>query len=755
MTDGTTTPKLTASRGLTAPRITGWWGDIWTAAVLLGALAVFCGYAVHAGLPAASLLRLVVALVLLQWLPGILLWRSVRPRAGWLIEDLACGFAAGFAVSVPAQVIGGYADSALVSAGLPVAITVALLAVPATRRRIVHAEWSPSPWWLPLVMGFAALGAVRGLRTYFRQNRLDWPAPSGLPHVDQYFQIAMTNELRFRGPANWPMIVDESFDYHWFTHAWMGQLSSVAGVPAAEVVLRFAPAVLPVVAVGAIAALALRVTGSALAATIAVLVAMWSNYINLWHTTGNAGPITPESPTLAPSLIVLLALVSLVAIRVRGERGIGSAVGVVALAVVAAGAKGSATPLVVAGLALAVVAALLWSRRDVRPLITDFVLVTAGLLVSMKVIFNGSTDGLALNPREAVQRSWPISAIGGSQSTWLLVAGGLFMVVWGLSKAGLGVALLLRPDRELGRRDPMVWVILGGAIAGAFGPALFVQPGLSQNYFRIQAIPLAAVLSGAGLYVWLRGRPAVQIAAAAVAAVAAGVLAWRLPVALVTIHPHRPSGPFMVILIGLLICAAAGVLVALLDRRQRIMTACVVGAGALVLTGVVSLVQSLRDTDIPPSRPGSAARAGAVTQGELDAATFIGNHSAPDDLVMTNRHCTTIRPVRGVCESRRYVVAAYSGRQMLVEGWGYAPTITAKYVEGRTSITAPFFDPALLALNDSFYTAPTSHAARALWDEGVRWVYVDKRTSPSVDLRPFATEMYQNSTASAWKLTRP
>ncbi|TWE07281.1 hypothetical protein [Rudaeicoccus suwonensis] len=743
-----------ARGGVLSPR--RWSPDAWLAFSVLAVLMTFCGYAVVTGLPFAALVRLGVVAVVVQWLPGVLIWRCLRPSHGWLMEDLACGFACGFALSIPAQVVGGLADSAVLSAAIPLVTTAILLGVRSTRARILAARWSPTPRWLSalIVVGAAATG--RDLFSFFRQNKLHWPVgTAGKPHVDQYFQIAMTNELRFRGPVNWPMIAGESFDYHWFAHAWMAQLSSVANVSATDVVLRFAPAFLPVVAVAAIAAVALRMTGSAFAAGASALIAMWGGYVDLWNTGRVAAPLTPLSPTLAPSLVALMALASLVTIRLRGDRRWGGAVALCVFAIVAAGAKGSATPLLVAGLALAAVAALLWNRRMLRPLLVDTACVAAGLLISIKVIFNGSTDALTFDPPQALQSSWPIAAIGGTHSFWLLVAGGVVMVFWGISKAVLGLPLLMRRDHLLGRADPVVWVLLGGAVAGAFGPALFVQPGVSQNYFRIQAIPLAAVLSGAGAFIWLRERRWPQTGTALLVVAIASVLAYAVPVRLIAIQHGHSAGPYLVLLIGALICLTGGVAVALSSPTRRRQLVAFGTMAVLLGTGVPSTVVGLWQSGVAKFGPVSPTSEGAVTQGQLDAAMYIGAHSAPDAVVMTNRHCTTPRPVHGMCDSRWFLVSAYSGRQVLVEGWGYSPTITARYVRGSTSLTAPFFDQPLLRLNDGFYTSPTEAAARELWQRGVRWIYVDALTTPGVDLRGYAVLEYDNPAASVWRLNRP
>lgn len=737
-------------------RLAEWSSDAWTAAVLGVVTFAYCGYAVQQGLPFGSLLRLLAVALALQLLPGVLLWRLLRPRDGWLIEDLACGFACGFALSVPSQVIGGALDSAVISAGLPVLTICLLLGIPRTRRRVLEARWTRTPWWLAAIVALASLGALRDLRSYFHQNKLSWPSGAvGLPHVDQYFQVAMTQTMRYRGPFEWPMIANEPFDYHWFAHAWMGQLSSVSGAPAPQVVLRFAPAFLVVASVAAVAALTLRLTQSAGAAAAAAALVTGANYATFWHASGLAAPITPLSPTLAPSLIVLVALIALLIIRIRGYCTGTNAVAVVLLAIVAAGAKGSATPLVVAGLALATAVVALVHRPALPRVAVDLVLVAVGLLATMKLIFHGSADGLTVDPKAAVQFAWPIARVGGSTAIAILLLGGAFLVVWGMSKAALGLVLFANNRTELGRRDPAVWLLWGGVMAGAFAPALFVQPGLSQNYFRIQALPLAAALSAAGGLVWWRSqRPRTALLTLAGSAVA-GLLAFRLPETIIQISEHRPSGAFLVVALGTVLCLAAGGVAAALGRTAPWTTFIAVAALAALFSGFWSTTTTYGDQTDPPQPPWlTAAFPGTVTQGQLDAATFIGEHAAPGDLVMTNRHCRTARTRPG-CDSRWFLVAAYSGRQMLVEGWGYSPTITAAYPTGRTSITAPFFDPSLLRLNDDFYTEPSLQSARRLWAKGVRWIYVDATTNPRVNLAPYAHRVYANSAASIWRLNAP
>lgn len=750
------------------PRALAWGDDRFTGLVLAAAALAFCAFAVHDALPLASAARQLAVLLLLQLLPGVMLWRWIRPRDGWLVEDLAFGFACGFALSVPAQVLGGLTGSPLISAGVPVLVAGVLALAPGSRHRILAARWRHTPWWLSVAIAVASVGAAAQLASYFRENRLGWGTGAGRPQVDQTFQLALTGQLRVRGPGDWPMLVGQGLDYHWFAHAWMAQLAAVADVPTPQVVLRFAPAVLIVFVVASIAALTLRLGGSAAAACCAVVVAMLLGYANLWHGTGAGLPIDPLSPTLAPSVPPLLALCAVLVVRQRGGRTVVTATALFVLAIVAAGTKGSATPLVVAGLALATTLAACRQRDLLRALGVDFLLTAVALGLCMKVIFHGSADGLTFDPRAAVEHSWPVAAAGGSSSTLVLLAGGVFLVLWGASKAALGVLVLLSPGSRLGRGDPLVWILLGSVLAGACGPALFVQPGLSQNYFRIQAVPLAAVLSGIGAVTWLRrvgagrvgngwvgnGRAGTCRAVAAVL-VAAGTayIAHRVPVELVTLGRHRPVQPYLVVGLAVVVAIAGGLATAAVLQRLGAREVAGGAAAVILLTGGWAAAQPL--AHVAHAQPATIREAGAIDQAQVNAASYLGRHAPPDAVVMTNRHCRTPRPVGEVCDSRWFFVSAYSGRRMLVEGWGYSPPITARYTKGRTSITAPFYDPALLRLNDGFYRRPSSDAANRLWHKGVRWMYVDKLTSPAVDFGHLATMQYQNPAASIWKLNPP
>jgi hypothetical protein len=129
-----------------------------------------------------------------------------------------------------------------------------------------------------------------------------------------------------------------------------------------------------------------------------------------------------------------------------------------------------------------------------------------------------------------------------------------------------------------------------------------------------------------------------------------------------------------------------------------------------------------RSWDIFQATPPSQAMIGSRG---LDAARWLERHSATDDLVATNAH--RWRP--GSRDNRNFWIAAFAQRHVLVEGWGYSPPVLAESARLRKRSTAlPYWDPALLAANDTAFRRPTSATVdflRSKYD--VRWLFLDDR----------------------------
>jgi hypothetical protein len=311
--------------------------------------------------------------------------------------------------------------------------------------------------------------------------------------------------------------------------------------------------------------------------------------------------------------------------------------------------------------------------------------------------------------------------------------------------------LLTDPER---RRDPLTWTLLGAVAAGTGAVAVFSHPGLSQYYFLQTAIPVACLAAGGGLEL-LRQRLGWRRLAGVVGAPAlVGIAMFLVPrLSMGAPVPGDDLSGYVPIAVALALAAAVFGLV--LAGRHRILGTVGGVAAAVTALGVVTFSASFTLT-LQPFRKASTLKVSyATSQGQIDAARWIRDHSDVDDVVMTNRHCTTPRSPFGGCDSRRWLVTAFSERQSLVEGWTATPEATRVAPHGRDSITVDYWKPEILRLNDGFYTAPSAQAQRRLWDLGVRWVYVENTIAHAPTLAPYAVQRYANADASAWQLLPP
>lgn len=723
-------------------------------AALIAAVVIDLGLAATYGLGVSHAVLAVAVILAVQVLPGALVWRCVRPVGGWLLEDLVVGFAIGCALGVPAQVLAGSLQQAWLAAAVPLVIPVLLVAVPRTRQRIATRRITALPWWLGGVVALASAAALTQLATYFRRLPLSAAHPwSSLADNDAHLAIAA--ELQERGPQAWPSLTGVPLDYHWFSHAWAAQVATLSGAPLDEVLFRVLPSILPVIVAVGVAMSAVRLSGRPAAGAAAALLTMLVSNATPWALLGASLPLKPDSPTLGMSIPALLALVTVIGMRWQGSIGREGLLLVALLGVAAAGTKGSTTPLVVAGLMLAAVAMLVFDRSRLRLVLADLVVVVLALLVTVQVVFHGYTSALEIDPAGALKRSYAgaVAGVSGAALVYAVVT----QAVSGVTRAAL---LLLVPTNRTLRREPLWWLLIGAVIAGVVAPMLFVQPGASQFYFLISSYPLAAVgsaVAGARLLpTWTRQ----QVWTTVLAGIGGGVVLYFLPAAVA--HALTDDSKAFVWWAGglaALLVLAYAVLARLATRRRgegrpRVVLSLLL-AVVLLAVGATAFGRWLPQSLGPPTQAATLKAPNAVSSGQIAAARYIERHSAVHDLVMTNRHCLVPQSPVGGCDSRRFVVSAYSKRQALLEGWGTSPTAARLAPHGEDSIFMAYWNPALLQLNDGFYARPTPTAAKRLWDKGVRWIYVENTMRHAATLAPYATLRYRNDDAAAWQLHPP
>jgi hypothetical protein len=134
-----------------------------------------------------------------------------------------------------------------------------------------------------------------------------------------------------------------------------------------------------------------------------------------------------------------------------------------------------------------------------------------------------------------------------------------------------------------------------------------------------------------------------------------------------------------------------------------------------------------------------------LPQSRVDAARWVRDHSGRGDVLATNVHCIS-GEVPASCDSRSFWLSAYAERPVLVEGWGFSPR------QAKAGLT-PFWDQALLSLNDSAFTDPTPSTLESLRARGVRWLVVDRAVFPESPLLSTLTDpAYDNGRLAVYRL---
>lgn len=722
-----------------------------TAAIVLVA---FAAVAVGEGLPVPALLRALAAIALTQVLPGAILWRLVRPVHGWWLEDGVLGAAIGSALAVATQAVGGSVGFASLS-WLPLALGLAVLAHPAGRARLGSRTTTRLPaWWGPSVAAGCLL-LLGQAAAFYRTLPLAWTGFRA-QYVDMTFHLAVAGQIAHRGPAEIPFVLGEPLRYHWFSHAWVAQVANAGAVDLDVVLFRILPVFVSLAVVAAVAIAAVRLSGRAWAGPAAAVLAVAAGDLNVFSGATATSLVNHLSPSLGFSNLVVTALLVVVVLRWRDELGGRSYWLMVLLALAAAGSKGSALAVVVGGAVVCAVAA--WaSRHPARWRVSGDTIALAAVFVgAYMVLFGGGGDQLAVAPVDALAAS----ATAGSllptpedASTGAIAVAGVLALLGALARGAGAIPAMSIPSP---RRPIGLSMLLGTGLAGAAALVLLSHPGRSQTYFLRNAVPALAIASAIGLVAGVAqgGRRGWHGLGVGLGTGVAATFALRRFPDPPWIDPPVTAAVARSLVLAVVLVVGATVAWRLGHGSGR-RTLALVAVGTALCT--VTVVPTLGPRIVPdlPDRPPALEPDGrrAFSDDQVSAARWLRDHSDPRAVVATNRHCGVAQWTR--CDSRRFYVSAYTERQVLVEGWAYTQSWirTPDVEQGRAY--KPFWDEALLELNDEFLTDPTPETARAMWDLGVRWVYVDKTVEHAPDLSDHGRLRHETEWARVLELVDP
>ncbi|WP_344618802.1 hypothetical protein [Dactylosporangium salmoneum] len=730
-------------------------------------------------------------------LPGTLIWRAIRGRSGWLVEDLAAGLAVGYAGEVLAYVPARAAGAPLLFLAWPAAVLAAFVAVPRLRR---HWRGSADPadrtplWWSLILSGTAAVVFYWSCVRFFRTHDLREPGMLS-PDADSPFHLALIGDAKHHMPLMSPWLSDQPVLYHWFVYAEMAATSWATGIEPHVLLVRLSPLPMLFGLVALLGVLGRRLTGvwwaGAAAAVITFFVLTPMPYhwpLEGWFSAFGTNAYedgsslraqlwTSPTQTFGALLFAGLAL-ALVEAMARHTRGRWVLVTVLTAAVT--GAKATFLPMLLAGLLL-VVAVRLVTRRKVHPGALYAAGVTfLGLLFAQFVLFGGASQGMAIDPLHFAQISGApytvkFAAPEYPHPLWrLLVVTVLTVCCWaciwpgllGLGRLAPTIRHARRMRRDLGIAADPVILMFGIGLSGVGALMVFGHEAGAEGWFMVSARPYLSLASVVGLVLLTpRGLPTGRLLRQVYCAIGAGL------VILLAVHKigsmHTPkvqnTGSMWVSLWGLVwpyllsygLLGAAGWW---MYRRRlpawRTLVAAML-AGACLGTAVQHVNEMTRASRLGGWRGVVQIRT-FVTPGTQEAGRWLRDHSAPDDLVATNAHCIGDPDSLQGCDNRHFWFSAYTERRFLVEGWGFTDRAHRQAAEDHVNaIFAPYWDRQKLADNDAAFYHPSAATVGRLRDEyHVKWLMVDEGylLLPSSWIQDYATFRYRAGRIAVYQL---
>jgi len=280
------------------------------------------------------------------------------------------------------------------------------------------------------------------------------------------------------------------------------------------------------------------------------------------------------------------------------------------------------------------------------------------------------------------------------------------------------------------------------ALGAILATSLLGHGGQSQIYFLVTAASLLLPLSAWGMCI---AAPAIvaltwRLRGVSVIIFLATILVW------VFCLPSRPlvglaSGTALSILLGF-VSLKSQLGSRSVGRRIWATSAATMSATFVVATGVLNF-GGVAMPDFPKATIDSGD-ANSISSQQILAIRQLGLLNPNFDLVASNFLCDEPQGVPPECMDIQFPVAALAGQRMLVEGSGYS---TSEKNDAQAK--------ELRALQHSFATSPDQATHSRLWDQGVRWFFVDRRRTTLTNWKPYAEILVANPDAFVLRLESP
>jgi hypothetical protein len=736
-------------------------------------LVVFTGVLLHAHTAAADIFRYAAYVAFAVVLPGTLVFRALRRTVHTLPEDLAFGAVVGLVLELAAWALFSVVGQIGLVRCWPLLVLVPFAAVPRLRRHWRATGCDPVPLgWSWSIAGLCTGAMVYLYAVFLRPNPIMPGSERTKQFIDMTYQMSLAGNAEHQFPLQLPQVAGEPLNYHWFAfvHLAMSSMVSGVGIPAVELRLMV-PALVSLTLLIA-SAVGWRLSGRAWAGPLAAA---------LLFAVGEFGADNPSSlPFGSPEVVVmvwaslsmtysqplLLALIGAIGDGLRRDpdnrvppMGRGAFALVALFAFASSAAKASSLPVTLGGVLLAAVVCVARRRRIPWGILGVGAVVAAAQVLSTAVIFDFKSYGLQLDPLSGLSYIWADSGHGLTVRHIVVIVATVVAFLLYTQLRVIGIIPLMRSRRF--RLTALDGFLIGGALTGPF---IYVMLGSwNATYFAHAGLAFGVILSAWG-YALLFERAGLGRRATTALAVGSAGCAVILTL-LVYEYSDRISSKLSVLL-------------GIHGRQYEVLLPVLVPATALTATALAAAVcwriaahrkPGLRGRGTlllltgallagAPALPVDAIRTlhlgswgfSPMPRSRAQAALWVHDHSNPTDILATNSHCRSsddyAHGLAGCNNGHSFWLSGYSGRSVLVEGWDFAPRL------GTAS--APFWDQALLRLNDDAVYRPTAALLAELHERyHVRYLVVDRKMAPEAqNLSSLASLRYSNGRIAVYEL---
>lgn len=704
---------------------------------------------------------LVVLVIVVQGVGGGYLWSLVsRDRACGALELIGMGLVLGSALAVMSGILIRPFISSALNSLLP---SVILLLVFATRSWRLRSRWKPTSFSDWVFAGPALGGLLAGLAVLvvnLQRYPLRWGGFWDQYHPDMVFFEALSNSAGQYGGSDSVFMVGADIRYHWFSYAWVGQVTELSGSQPFVVLTRALPIVALIATVAVALAWTRRLVVSANVGSPRFAKVLPWLVVALIVTGGYLGALNGtilnfDSPSQALGTAWLMGLI-LVFLRIVHEAGgkdsrlvfVGQILILGVLTGVVTGAKVSSGVLVIVAIGFVAVMGLLVRAKWAKLAWVAFATAVLGFVLVYLTVIMGSASPGGLRFLSWLSRASTVQGLDSSPEIRGVILGTLGLTL-AIGARWVGGLWLLREHTWRMRPETFLGIGLG---IGSIVPLWVFSQGLNETWFALTASAPLSVLGAFG--VWLAWNSLGLGVKTAAFSLGVAIISLVLVSYIWTDQVWESGfGRFWAPWFGYLVSLLAGLIVAILVREKKLVTLLVVATTVLTLQASAARVvpvagsilggsrdgaglttAELADTSVTESQsvtkvneviaPGSTLVDHGWSQDEINAALYLQANAANSDVVVTN-------------ETQGSVIPALSGLRAYITG--------AVYQEGYGGERSVVKIPARIELSRRFIASPSKEDFLVLCTEGVKWIWVSKFLDPGFVGTPFGVTVVSNA----------